>query len=76
MTQNTVTWKSLILETVKSEFGTKEFKRIELVKALADKAQKHYPDNKNIGTTVGNTLSKMKKSGLMENTRKGFWKLV
>ena len=76
MTQNTVTWKSLILETVKSEFGTKEFKRIELVKAITPKAEKAYPDNKNIGTTVGNALSKMKKSGLMENTRKGFWKLA
>ena len=73
---NTTTWKSLILETINENFGNKEFKRIELVNALKDKAQKHYPDNKNIGTTIGNALSKMKKAGLMENTRKGFWKLV
>jgi len=75
-TQNTVTWKTLILETAKAEFGTKEFKRIELVKALTDKAQKHYPENKNVGTTVGNNLSKLQKAGLVINVRKGFWKLA
>ena len=73
---NTVTWKSLIIETINENFGTKEFKRIELVKAITPKATQHYPDNKNIGTTIGNTLSKLQKAGIVKNVRKGFWVMV
>jgi hypothetical protein len=75
-TTKTVTWKTLIMETAKTKFGTKEFKRIDLVNALKDEAQKHYPENKNVGTTVGNNLSKLQKAGLVINVRKGFWKLA
>ena len=76
MTTTNVTWKSLIVKTIKDNFGTKEFKRIELVNALKDEVAKYYPDNKNIGTTVGNNLSKLQKAGVVKNVRKGFWVLV
>ena len=75
-TTNTVTWKTLIVTTIKDNFGNKEFKRIDLVNALKDEVAKHYPENKNVGTTVGNNLSKLQKAGVVKNVRKGFWVLV
>ena len=73
-TTKTTTWITLIWEVIQSLSG-ETFTKKELLEKGLETFQTHYPNNKNIPTSVGTNLTKLVKEGKLERVAKGVYKI-